>query len=97
MDTGTETVYTIAVVITKRRFIGRIGAYKQFIHVVKEFEGLAGITPLGLNHALLHMLTHNDAIIARNRLTFLGYAVSDNIEKVEVDRKYVKKENGDHA
>lgn len=50
---------------------------------IRDLEGLVGVTPAG-PVMMVHMETENDAIIAKNRLRFLGIRVSEETHETDI-------------
>lgn len=64
--------------------IRRFRRWKEKVLTVRDLEGLAGVTPAG-PVLMVHMETENDAIIAKNRLRFLGIPVSEEIRETDLE------------
>lgn len=52
---------------------------------IRDLEGLVGVTPAG-PVLMVHMETENDAIIAKNRLRFLGISVSEETHETDIQK-----------
>lgn len=62
----------------------------EAIKLIKEQEGLIGVTPMYPRGTLLLFDTENNAKGARNMLRFNGVKCGDNICKAFVDAKYLE-------
>lgn len=62
---------------------------KKALEVIKEQEGLIGVTPMPPRGTLLLFDTENNAKGARNVLRFNGIKCGDNICKGYVDENYL--------
>ena len=51
----------------------------EFFHTMNEIQGKRGVLQVGPRDLLVAMDSENDAIIAMNRLRYMGFEVSDNI------------------
>ncbi len=58
--------------------------WREAVLAIRDLEGLVGVTPAG-PVMMVHMETENDAIIAKNRLRFLGIPVSEEIRETDME------------
>ena len=59
--------------------------WRETVLAIRDLEGLAGVTPAG-PVMMVHMETENDAIIAKNRLRFLGIPVSEETHETDMQK-----------
>lgn len=57
--------------------------WRETVLSIRDLEGLVGVTPVG-PVMMVHMETENDAIIAKNRLRFLGIPVSEETHETDI-------------
>lgn len=57
--------------------------WRDMVLAIRDLEGLVGVTPVG-PVMMVHMETENDAIIAKNRLRFLGIRVSEETHETDI-------------
>lgn len=57
--------------------------WRDIVLAIRDLEGLMGVTPVG-PVMMVHMETENDAIIAKNRLRFLGIPVSEETHETDI-------------
>lgn len=57
--------------------------WKDTVLAIRDLDGLVGVTPAG-QMMMVHMETENDAIIAKNRLSFLGVRVSEETHETDI-------------
>lgn len=57
--------------------------WREAVLAIRDLEGLVGVTPVG-PVMIVHMGTENDAIIAKNRLRFLGIPVSEQTHETDI-------------
>lgn len=86
-------VYTVAVgnLPMLPKFLMPKGV-KEAVKLIKEQEGLIGVTPMYPRGTLLLFDTENHAKGARNVLRFRGVQVGTNICKAYVDKSYLEGE-----
>lgn len=72
--------------------------WREVVLAIRDLEGLVGVTPAGAV-MMVHMETENDAIIAKNRLRFLGIPVSEETHETDIQKWgiYVSKKDGIHS
>lgn len=58
--------------------------WKDTVLAIRDLEGLVGVTPAG-PVMMVHMETENDAIIAKNRLSFLNIRVSEETHETDIE------------
>lgn len=57
--------------------------WREVVLAIRDLEGLVGVTRVG-PVMMVHMETENDAIIAKNRLRFLGIPVSEETHETDI-------------
>ena len=69
--------------------------WRETVLAIRDLEGLVGVTPAG-PVMMVHMETENDAIIAKNRLRFLGIPVIEETHETDIKEwgVYVSKKDG---
>lgn len=59
--------------------------WRETVLAIRDLEGLVGVTPAG-PVLMVHMETENDAIIAKNRLRFIGIRVSEETHETDMQK-----------
>lgn len=85
---NTVIVWTFCIILPRQKlFQSKEKAWGHVIQEISALEGLVGVTPIADRAVLVHMNTENDSIIAKNRLRYIGVAVSKETTQNVVDPK----------
>ena len=52
---------------------------REFAEALREIQGMIGVEPIGRKALVLFMESENDVIIAKNRLMYSGFPVSEEV------------------
>ena len=85
----TVTSHAFCVLLPRPKLFHRRRQFDEWMIEILSLEGLIGITPLTKRVLLIHMATANDAIIARNRLRFIGFCISEETHEAEIEKELV--------
>lgn len=57
---------------------------REFADALLELQGMIGVEPIGRKSLVLFMESENDVIIAKNRLMYYGFPVSEEVYEEKV-------------
>ena len=88
-ESKTVTAHTFCVLLPRPKLFHRRRQIDEWMKEIISLEGIIGLTPLAKRVLLIHMATANDAIIARNRLRFIGFCISEETHEEEIEEELV--------